>query len=168
VRQTPQYDGPFKPLGWIVNEWAINGIASFQSGSPVNVITNKDNDFDGNSSGDRPDQIGDWYLNPDRARADVIRQWFNTGAFAPNRSGQLGTFGRNVVTGPGFKNIDIGVTRSFRITERNQIQFRGEAFNFLNWVNLQNPDARVSSGLFGVITGAREPRIIQLGLKYTF
>ena len=123
----------------LVNGWSVNGIATFYSGDPLNVIVNKDNDFDGNASGDRPDVVGKWYLSPDRSRAQAIGAWFNTAAFAQNQPGMLGNLGRNVLTGPGSKNIDLGIQRSFRITERNRLQFRAEGFNMMNWVNLQRP-----------------------------
>jgi hypothetical protein len=148
--------------------WSLNGIASFYSGSPLFVITNKDNDYDGNSAGDRPDVVGDWYLSPSRSRGEVIKAWFNTSALVANKPNNLGNLGRNVLVGPGSKNVDIGISRSFRITEKHRLQFRGEAFNAFNWVNLSDPEVRVSQVLFGQITNTSSPRILQFGLKYIF
>jgi len=98
----------------------------------------------------------------------VIEAWFNPDAFAQNRPRQLGSAGRNFVIGPGSKNFDIGITKDFRITERQRVQFRCELFNAFNMVNLDNPEGRKSKGTFGTIQSADDPRIIQFGLKYIF
>ena len=168
VWETPRYEGSLRAAKMVLNGWSMNGIASFYSGGPVLVSVNKDNDFDGNSSGDRPDVVGDWKLSPNRERGNVVAAWFNTRAFVENKAGQLGAMGRNVVTGPGFKNVDIGIGRTFNMTERYRLQFKAEGFNLFNWVNLQDPEGRVTQALFGQITTARDPRIVQFGLKLAF
>jgi hypothetical protein len=38
----------------------------------------------------------------------------------------------------------------------------------MNWVNLQNPAEQFTNGLFGTITAANDPRIVQFGLKLMF
>ena len=103
--------------------WSVNGIATFYAGQPLRIRSDRDNDFDSYQNGDRPDVVGDWKLSPNRSRDEVIQRWFDPRAFAPNRSGQLGNLGRNVVSGPGFKGVDLGVSKNFRITERHQVQF---------------------------------------------
>jgi hypothetical protein len=48
-------------------------------------------------------------------------------------------------------------------------QLRGEAFNLLNHTNLGSPGtSSSSSSAFGVITGARDNRIMQVAGKFTF
>jgi hypothetical protein len=78
--------------------------------------------------------------------------WFNPQAFTANRPGQIGNLGRNVVIGPGFKGVDLGIARNFRIRERHQIQFRAESFNSFNWVNLGDPGLDITRTTFGRIT----------------
>jgi hypothetical protein len=53
-------------------------------------------------------------------------------------------------------------------SEQHKIEFRAEFFNSLNRVNLGNPTTSFASTLFGRITGAGDPRILQLGLRYAF
>jgi hypothetical protein len=80
------------------------------------------------------------------------------------------------VRGPGINNVDFSLLKTTSITERFRVQFRAEAFNALNHANylLPNttftPDAqgRNANPNFGVITSARDARIIQLGLKLLF
>lgn len=156
------------PVRVLLGGWSLNGIASFNAGQPVNIRNNKDNDFDGNSSGDRPNVIGDWALSPNRSRSEVIAAWFNPDAFEPNKPGQLGNAGRNFVIGPGSKHFDQAVFKDFLVTEETRVQFRAEMFNAFNWVNLGSPEARVNSGNFGKITSAGSPRVFQFGLKLLF
>jgi hypothetical protein len=59
--------------------------------------------------------------------------------------------------------------RRFQIIERVGAQFRVEIFNALNHPNFNNPFATVSTpSRFGKIESAKDPRIIQLGLKLLF
>ncbi|HWR54709.1 MAG TPA: carboxypeptidase regulatory-like domain-containing protein [Bryobacteraceae bacterium] len=168
VWDVPRPGGTARLTQFLFDGWSLNGIATFYSGAPVFIITNRDNDYDGNASGDRPDVVGGWKLSPSRARSEVVAAWFKQSAFVENQKNQLGNLGRNVVIGPGTKQVDLGISRVFRMGERQRIQFRAETFNICNWVNLQNPEEQRTNGLFGVITDARDPRIIQFGLKFLF
>ena len=52
--------------------------------------------------------------------------------------------------------------------EGHRLEFRAEFFNVINRVNLGNPNTTLTNALFGRITSAGDPRIIQLGLRYAF
>jgi hypothetical protein len=73
-------------------------------------------------------------------------------------------------------NFDLSLIKDTRVTERVNLQFRAESFNFLNHVNLGGPNVSFSPGAngrnananFGTITTARDARINQLGLKVIF
>jgi len=83
--------------------------------------------------------------------------------------GQFGNMRINNVVGPGSIRIDMGLTRSFRLRETQTMEFRAEAFNVPNHVNLNNPASTVlSNPNFGVITTVMDPRILQFALKYAF
>jgi hypothetical protein len=97
-----------------------------------------------------------------------MSQYFNTNAFAFNAPGTFGTAGWNILEGPGFYNVDLGIFKNFAITETHRLQFRFEGFNILNHANLNNPDGNRSSANFGKIFGVSGPRVIELGLKYNF
>jgi len=155
----------------IVAGWSISTIASFRSGTPLTVTAGNDVNFDGNSN-DRADLIGNPYLDPNRPRNEVVAKWFNTAAFSRTTQAihnYAGTAGRNILDGPGIKNVDMGIFREFRITERKKLEFRGEATNALNMVNLSNPGTNANTAsTFGIITTARPMRQVQLGLKLSF
>jgi carboxypeptidase family protein len=161
----------FKRTQWLVRSladgWSISAIASFRSGLPLTITSGNDNNRDGNTN-DRADLIGNPVLDHDRPRSEVVAKWFNTDAFRQNGTGQDGTAGRNIIDGPGLKNVDLGLFRNFNFTERIKLQFRAEATNAFNIVNLSNPTTGQNSSTFGQIRTARAMRQVQLGLRLSF
>jgi hypothetical protein len=73
-----------------------------------------------------------------------------------------------VFSGPGRIGIDLSVRKIFRFTETKTLQFRTEFFNAFNHPNFLPPVKRLGDGNFGRVTAARDPRIIQFGLKFLF
>jgi hypothetical protein len=83
------------------------------------------------------------------------------------------------VLAPGLVQIDMGVVRNFQTRERQAVQFRAEAFNLGNRVNLSPTDPTtpsftstgfniLNSSSFGRFLAAYDPRILQFALKYVF
>jgi hypothetical protein len=70
------------------------------------------------------------------------------------------------IRAPHYYNWDLSILRSFKFTERVNLQFRAELFNAFNRVNFQQP-AGTTFGVttFGVINAAERARIVQFGLK---
>ena len=155
----------------VAGGWSLATIATFRSGTPLTVTAGSDVNFDGTNN-DRADLVGNPYLSPGRARNEVVDQWFNIAAFSKTTQAihsYDGTAGRNIMDGPGLKNVDMTIARTFRITERKTLQFRAEATNAFNIVNLSNPGTNANtSSTFGKITTARAMRQAQLGLKFVF
>ncbi len=86
-----------------------------------------------------------------------------------------GNLSRNAVTGPNFVNTDFSVIKNTKLTERFNLQFRGEMFDIFNHPNFGNPVLTTTSSTFGQITGTRFPtgdfgsaRQIQFSLKLKF
>jgi hypothetical protein len=151
----------------IVNDWQLSGIVTLQSGSPFTATTGTDVNLDGNSN-DRANLIGDPFLDPHRSRNDVSNEWFNIAAFSKGANGTDGTAARNLMTGPGSKNVDMGIFRNLKFNERMTLQVRGEFTNVFNLVNLSNPNAALNAAAFGTIRSAATMRQVQLGLRLTF
>ena len=82
--------------------------------------------------------------------------------------GTFGNVGRNILHGPGTFTLDFSIQRLFTIKERWKLQYRAEFFNGINHTLLNNPGTVVTSGGFGQITTARDPRILQMALKLRF
>ena len=65
--------------------------------------------------------------------------WLNPAAFSMPLPGTFGDLGRNALRGPGFSQLDLQISRSFSIRERQSLEIRMEAFNLLNHTNFSNP-----------------------------
>jgi hypothetical protein len=75
----------------------------------------------------------------------------------------------NSLDSPGYKDVDASIFRDFSIYGRVKFQFRGEATNVFNFVNLSAPGGTLSStSSFGVISGASGMRVIQVGGRLLF
>ncbi|MEZ5400914.1 MAG: TonB-dependent receptor [Bryobacteraceae bacterium] len=104
-------------------------------------------------------------------------QWFNTAAFTETPLGQFGNAPRMPFHLPGLNQVDLSAVKNFRISERFNVQFRGELFNLFNHVNLGAPGLNLRApNTFGRITGSvqgaggvnNEARIVQFGLKLMY
>lgn len=96
-------------------------------------------------------------------------EWFNPAAFSTPAAYTFGDVGRNSVYGPPLRTLDFALARTFRITEGASFQFRGEAFNALNTVNLGTPNRFVNTPQFGTVTMPMTPgREIQLSARVSF
>jgi hypothetical protein len=148
--------------------WQSNFIYTAQSGQPFTVLSGVDNALTG-VGGNFADYTGaNPQISGNRSEQAEIAQWFNTSAFTTNAIGTIGTGRRNQLIGPGSWNVDYSIFKSFPIHERHEIQLRGEFFNLFNHTRLSNPNSTVTSSLFGQITSAGDPRIVQLALKFRF
>jgi hypothetical protein len=112
----------------------------------------------------------------------TVAQWFNPACFALEPVGTLGNEGRNILTGPNLRQLDMSLTKDTNITEAYSVQFRAEVFNILNRANfglpgfsLYSAGAVAGTGVLtqsaGQITStipSSTSRQIQLGVKFIF
>jgi hypothetical protein len=152
------------PGEWLFGGWQLGGLLSLLTGMPVSHTINVNNQNLGGAV------RGDWVRNPNLPASErTIDRWFDTGFVVPNAPGTIGNAGRNLIIGPGRKNVDVMVARNFRLPlEGHQIQFRFESFNFTNTPNFGPPNTGVGGVTAGRINTADDPRRIQFGLKYLF
>ena len=153
-------------LRHLLGGWQTSGIWNWQSGFPLTISAGEDNAFSGigNDMADLVSKPG--YTSGSRGQR--IAKWFTTESFQTNAPGTFGNAGRNILIGPGTFNVDFSLQKNIRFTERWRLQYRAEFFNVLNHPLLNNPGTTVTSGSFGRITSAGDPRIIQMGLKLYF
>jgi hypothetical protein len=166
------YALPFRgkgAVGAIAGGWQTNGIVTLQSGGPLTFVNGVDISRSGIGQ-DRVDIVGNPNLPGDRPKGERILRWFNTQAFAEPAPGTFGTIGRNTGRGPGQASVDFSAFKNFTMPwmEGHKLEFRGEFFNLFNRTNLGNPNTTRINALFGRITSAGGPRIVQLGLRYSF
>ena len=88
--------------------------------------------------------------------------------YSPNALGTFGNSLRNDLRGPGSKNVDLGLHKTFDAGATTKVQVRIEAFNVFNWVNLGNPNTSQNSANFGRITTAGSARVLQGALRLSF
>jgi hypothetical protein len=159
--------------GWvttILGNWEVHGIMTLHSGRPFTValLSEIDNSNTGRSvlgfgANDRPNLTGDAQMgnpSPD--------QWFDTAAFTLPPSGSFGNAGRNILEGPGYQNLNLGLIKRIDIANSARLNFRLEAFNLLNYNNFNLPDNFFGSPTFGQILSAGSPRRLQLGCSLEF
>jgi hypothetical protein len=150
----------------IVGGWQINGITTLRSGGYISVDSSVNNGA-GSRANNRADATGQPANLPAEQRTP--QHWFNTNAFVDPPFTRYGTSGVGVVMGPGAVNFDLSLFKNTRIVEGTTLQFRMEAFNAFNQVNLNNPNVNASDrARLGTITGASPARIMQLGMKLIF
>ncbi len=167
------YDIPtFKRQEWLrllTQDWRLSTIYQIQSGMPFTVSVFGDTANSGTVLGENPiraNVTGQPLFGPGTYTAT---EWFNPAAFAAPPAFTYGNAGRNSVYGPPLQTLDFALARAFRISERTNFQFRAEAFNALNKVNLGTPNRFVNTPQFGTITMAMTPgREIQLSARVSF
>ena len=161
---------PAPKHGWMrmaFGGWQANGILTISSGRPFNVVSGQDRALTGGGS-QRPNLIGNPFLDVNRPRAELIARYFNPTAYALPAVGAFGHSGRNSLIGPGSYNLDSSVFKMFPIRESLKLQFRAEFFNALNNPNFSNPVANIGIAQVGAIQSASAPRILQFGLRLAF
>jgi len=121
----------------VLGGWNISSILTIQpNGFPLTVM---DGDVSNVGAGfDRPNATGT--LTALSRRSRNVFQWFNTGAYVQQPDFTFGNVGRNTVVGPGIVQWDFSTLKDFHFTESKFLQFRFEAFNFLNHPNWGDPD----------------------------
>ncbi|MEO8049624.1 MAG: carboxypeptidase regulatory-like domain-containing protein, partial [Acidobacteriota bacterium] len=163
----------------VLGGWQLTGVQQYQTGSPMTVVSGKDNSRTGIGR-DRAVLTG---LSVDRpAGVDPLNQWFNPAAFGQNPLGTFGTLGKGTLRGPSMFSWDMGVFKKIPLKgDRIGMQFRTEFFNIFNHPMFNNPATNLSDGNYGKITqtlgnaGSTQgditsggARVIQLALKLTF
>jgi hypothetical protein len=167
--------------------WQITAITTLLTGTPFSVYDGYDVANVGQNGAandaERPDLVPGKSNNPTGRRAGdgTYYSWFDTSAFTPQPDGIFGDLGRNTLTAPGFKDVDMGIEKATKISEGKVIQLRAEAFNILNHTNFGFPNAQLyngpgsTSGTAGLIEsgsagtgGTGYERQIQLSAKFTF
>ncbi|MGA8451075.1 MAG: TonB-dependent receptor [Candidatus Acidiferrales bacterium] len=181
------YSLPIDKLGGptrLTHGWAISGITKFATGLPVTLVETDDQSLLGTGFGgpitlpvDTPDLVAPVVKENPRKTGG---QYFSTASFAPSALGSEGDARRRFFHGPGINNWDFAVVKDTQITERVNLQFRGELFNLFNHTQFLTPSgitgfsvntggiATPTSASFGQVPGTLPGRIGQLSLKLYF
>jgi outer membrane receptor protein involved in Fe transport len=168
----------------LLGGWQLNTIIALQSGRPFDVSCSLawfqgcDFNMDGVQV-DRPDRPSG-VKTSGFSNEQFVNGALSLTSFCPNGLvpffidtpclpvGTDGNLGRNAFRGPSFKSVDLGLFKNTKIKENLNLQFRAEAFNLFNRVNLFNPVGDLGSPRFGQSVASFAPRQVQFGLKVIF
>ena len=160
VAETPQFaNSALRTLG---SGWRFSPIFRILSGSYLSLIAGTDRSLSGTAN-QRVNQIS---RNPYGDKS--VTNYLNPLAFALPALGTLSNMGANSVAGPGTWQFDAALSRTFRIREAQRVEFRAEAFNLTNSFRMNDPNTTFNTNIFGQVTSAKDPRIMQFALKYLF
>jgi hypothetical protein len=152
----------------VVGGWELSGIYLFSSGDPLTFSS--PGATLGNGWGTRPNLVGNPALSSPSAAL-----WFDPNAFAKPGPYLFGNSGVGILDGPGSHVVNLALMKKFPFGEKRYVQFRWEAFNALNHVNLlafQNGSPTLNTAIgqssTGKITAAGDARVMQIALKLVF
>jgi hypothetical protein len=144
----------------VLGNWQYSDITTLQAGFPLDpglVIATP-------GLAIRPNRVSGQAISGPK----TAQEWFNTNAFAAPAAGFFGNAAPDSITGPGVVDFDMAFYKNFKITERQNLQFRAEFFNIFNHTNFSAVSSSFGAGNFGQVTSALDPRILEFALRYSF
>jgi hypothetical protein len=170
------YELPFGPNrrwlanggGWagLLENWRVSTSFTWQSGTPytprvqaaaADVARGTSGTLRANYTGEST-QVND----------PTIDRFFNTAAFTIPGAGSFGNASRNMIIGPGSRQLDAQLARDIRLGSTRVLSVNLNATNLLNMVNYASIDTFVNSPTFGQVLSVRPMRSMQLGLRFRF
>lgn len=161
----------------VLGGWQISGLWRWSTGYPFDVYafnnwsTNWDLESYGVLTGPKPKTgrfiIGGTTPNVFQNPAAALNSFRYS---LPGESGQ-----RNELRGPGSFNIDMGLSKAWKISESQNLKLSWEVFNVTNSARfdvgtmMNNNNFLDSAGSFGnFINTLSQQRVMQLGARYSF
>jgi hypothetical protein len=151
--------------GWkgaLLKEWTVTGQMSIGSGLPLTPIYSVAVYGTGITGSIRPSRTA---ASISDAPAGLF---LNPAAYVPPPAGEWGNAGRNSITGPDRFSLDMSLTRSFRIRDRYNIDFRLDSSNILNHVTFPGWNAVIDSSQFGLPVQSNPMRKVQANIRVSF
>jgi len=170
-------------VGYVLSGWKVSGLATLAAGQPLTAtISNLDSAGMGllyptSTAVARPNQIASPNFGTQTLTIHNHSQWFNPNAFtlptvctaASSSTAPCypGNEHPGSIVGSGISRIDVALYKDFKV-EWASVQFRAEAYNVLNHTNWTTIGTNMSSTTFGLPTGSRDPRTLQLDVTAHF
>jgi hypothetical protein len=153
-------------LAALVGDWSMAATVNVQSGTPLTVRCSS-------CASDVARGVGGT-LRADYTGVDVgvddptIDQFFNTAAFTIPAPGTFGNSRRNMIVGPGSRQLNAQFTRDVALGGNRNVSINVNANNLLNLVNYGTVDTNVNSPTFGQVLSVRGRRTVRLNLRFRF
>ena len=160
----------------VLDDWQLSGITTFQSGAPTGITLSFVNTTDITGSPTDTARVV-VVANPILPKGQrTFSRSFNTAAFQAPAVGTFGNAANDVIRGPGMNNWDASVFKNIPLGERRHLQLRCELYNALNHTQFSAQDTTArfnaqggqANPTFGQYTAARNPRQMQLALRFDF
>lgn len=191
VYQTPSVTSG--PLAYITNDWQISGNYRWYSGTPATAGFSIPGIGNVNLTGSYTEgaRIVLTGQNPGSGYSSDPYKQFNVAAFTMPQPGSVGLESpRYTMRNPPINNLDLSLSKSFRLGGKRRIEVRLDAFNALNTVQFSGvnrtlnfaslTDATITNSPYnssgqlvnlngvGTINGVRPPRQLQLMGRFSF
>jgi hypothetical protein len=152
----------------VLGNWDLHSIFQMRSGFAFTVYDGAGQSLQSPRGLERPNQTCSGKTNASGPN-DI---WIDINCFQRAPKGSFGNTGQNTLSGPGYWNLDLGVSKNLYVDDRRYLTLRVEAFNALNHANFSmNAGASDISnpGDFGKILNTfSAPRIIELVVKFNY
>jgi Carboxypeptidase regulatory-like domain len=173
----PQFKGM---EGKLLNGWAFSAIVAYQTGFPILLSSQWDNELMNSLDffyPGLPDQVAPFRTMDPRKNANHL--FFDPSIFTNDPThvssvtgtslfGRIGDAPRTVCCGPTLSNVDFSILKAIPVGERKRFEFRAEFFNLFNHAQFISPDGISTDTTFGQVNQAREPREVQFALKFQY
>jgi hypothetical protein len=161
----PKFQSLSPLLRGTIGGWELSGITRATTGQPIQMSESGDITLLGTNGIATPNYDG----LPIKKFNPRSHAYFDTSRFSLQALGTLGSSRRRFFHGPGIDNTDVALKKFIPYRDHYSLELRAEFFNVFNHASFYNPDGNISDGpSFGVVTGARDPRIGQLAARFSF
>jgi hypothetical protein len=161
VAELPLGDSP------ILDGWQLSGTMAAFTGTPFG-LSSSGASLNARGNAQTPDQVAPLNQLGGIGSADP---YFDPSSFVPVTEVRYGNVGRNPFHGPGWFNLDLSLSRNFKLGERVTLQARVEGYNVTNTPHFNNPNGNVNSSGFMTITSTStnaRNRQLRLGMRLSF
>ncbi len=152
----------------VLGGWNLNTIFQARTGLALSVTDSTGQSLQATRSNERPDRICKGNTNANGP--DDI--WLDIGCFQHAPAGRFGDSGSGILSGPGYWNVDLGLSKDVRLDSTRYLTFRIEAFNVFNHPNFaiqQGATDIADPTSFGKILNTfSPPRIVELAIRFTY
>lgn len=166
----------------VLGDWQVNTVFTVHGGFPISMLDWAGDPGTG-SFQPRPNCVSPSQETPYQNAAQGGYIWFNPLTMADPPTGKFGNCAVSTERGPGIKQVDLGVSKKFMLTERQNLEFRAEAINAFNspifavqgysidvfsGANILPNGTYSPSASTGIVNTSQGARNLQFALKYTF